>query len=278
MLNYIGVFLTFKCNLGCDYCLNRQGSFKPREEITTDEWIKILEDVHTREDLPISLQGGEPTLYPGFFELVKRLHARGHRLDLLTNGYFDVFPFMTQIKPEMFRRDSPYASIRFSYHATTDAEKLLDTVYMLQQHDYSVGIWGIQHPSMKEANARMAGRCKRLGIDYREKEFLDSTHGTYKYPGAVKGERKPLVRCTPSELLFAPDGELFSCHHLLYSGDNSMRRIKGVVMCTEYGNCNPCDIKLKTNRLQQGGHCSVEIHDACRYCGEDPSTCFCEGD
>jgi len=29
--------------------------------------------------------------------------------------------------------------------------------------------------------------------------------------------------------------------------------------CKFYGDCNPCDIKVKTNRFQQSGHTSVDI-------------------
>jgi hypothetical protein len=29
--------------------------------------------------------------------------------------------------------------------------------------------------------------------------------------------------------------------------------------CLHYGHCNPCDIKVTTNRFQQFGHTSVDI-------------------
>ena len=29
--------------------------------------------------------------------------------------------------------------------------------------------------------------------------------------------------------------------------------------CDVYGHCNPCDIKVKTNRFQEFGHTSVQI-------------------
>jgi len=31
--------------------------------------------------------------------------------------------------------------------------------------------------------------------------------------------------------------------------------------CYFYGDCNPCDVKIKTNRFQQYGHTSVDIID-----------------
>jgi hypothetical protein len=262
MLNYIGVFLTFRCNLGCNYCLNHVGDFTSRPELTADEWLDILQNVRSREDLPITLQGGEPTLHPYFYDIVQKLHAQGHYLDLLTNGYFNIDEFLAKTTPEMFKRRAPYASIRFSCHKNTNEIRLLIVVKTLKSHGYSVGIWGIDHPDMKDQNDVVAWYCGELGIDFRMKEFLGAMHGTYKYPDAVTGKKNILVRCYPSELLYAPDGAEFPCHRFLYKGSllpGITEVADGYVICHDYGLCNPCDIKLKTNRLQEGGHCSVRI-------------------
>jgi len=267
--NYIGVFLTFRCRMGCSYCINRHGDFAPRKEISVSEWVKILSAIPTRNDLPISLQGGEPTEYPDFYDLVKELHLRGKKIDLLTNGCFDVKEFIYRTEPKMFKRRAPYASIRFSFHQKTNGITLLKTVQALKKEGYSVGIWGLDHPDMKLKNSMMQNACDSVGIDFRMKEFLDATHGTYKYPKAVSGQRqRKAVWCYPSELLFAPNGEVFPCHHFLYSNSrpfaaakNTDSRSYRVCMCHDFGLCNPCDVKLKTNRLQQGGHCSVKIEE-----------------
>lgn len=258
--NYIGVFLTFKCHLGCTYCINRAGTLVPRKEITVDEWMKILKPIATREDLPISLQGGEPTEYPGFYELATRLHEAGKKVDLLTNGEFDVNEFMRQTVPQMFQRSAPYASIRFSFHANTDEIMLMWKVMKLQTAGYSVGIWGLDHPSMKERNAKVAGYCKDMGIDFRMKEYLDETHGTYKYPEYMTGKIARCM-CKSSEILFAPDGKIHRCHRDLYEGRNPGCSPLDQFMLCLHPRCNNCDTKQKTNRLQESGHCSVEIKE-----------------
>lgn len=261
MLNYIGLFLTFDCDMGCDYCLNRQGDFKPRKRIPYQKWMEITAPLEIRQDLPITLQGGEPTMYKDFYKLVKALHERGNYIDLLTNGDFDERDFLMWTTPETFRRTAPYASIRFSLHKNTDDVKLVARVNILRKAGYSVGVWGITHPDMAKRNRIVRAVCAERGIDYREKEYLDSTHGTYKYPDAVTGKKNITVMCTPSEMLFAPDGKRFPCHHYLYMGDDRfiMPEHQKAINCGDYGLCNPCDIKLKTNRLQIEGHCSVEI-------------------
>jgi hypothetical protein len=221
--------------------------------------MKILGPLKTREDLPITLQGGEPTQYEGFYELVTRLYESGKKIDLLTNGDFDVNVFVQKTVPQMFHRSAPYASIRFSFHAKSDEMLLIWKVVKLQNLGYSVGIWGLDHPSMKERNERVAEYCRQMDIDFRMKEYLDAEHGTYKYPDAVTGRKGVSVCCHPSEMLFAPNGKLHPCHHFLYSGEYGSEKFLPALVCGQYGCCNPCDVKLKTNRLQEGGHCSVRI-------------------
>jgi hypothetical protein len=258
MLNYIGVFLTFRCHLACDYCINRAGEFRPRPEIDSDEWMKILGSVQTRMDLPITLQGGEPTQYEEFYELVQKLHDAGKPLDLLTNGYFDTKEFLDRTTPDMFRSGAPYASIRFSLHKNTDGGVLMPAVLKLQDAGYSVGVWGLDHPDMKERNEWAKEYCKKVGVDFRMKEFLDETHGTYKYPEYMTGKIARCI-CKSSEMLFAPDGQIHRCHRDLYEGRNpGCSPLDSFQLCL-HARCNPCDVKTKTNRLQQGGHCSVEI-------------------
>jgi len=264
--NYVAAFITLRCNLACPYCINRQGEFIPRIEMGAQEWFDGLSRIETREDLPITLQGGEPTTHKEFYQLVNMLHAAGKHLDLLTNGQFDVYDFMAKVGTSVFKRQAPYASIRFSFHMGMNPNELAKKVYTLKQKDYSVGIWALNHPDMICENSEMRAICEEVDIDFRMKEYLDDTHGTYKYPDAITGHKNFNVLCHPSELLIAPDGLIHGCHSLLYAGCESLLHINDELisfdearLCEYYGTCNPCDVKIKTNRLQQGGHTSVKI-------------------
>ena len=73
--------------------------------------------------------------------------------------------------------------------------------------------------------------------------------------------------CKTSELLIDPFGEVYRCHHDLYNQLNTVGsildpefEIKDIFRsCQYYGNCNPCDVKIKNNFQQVFGHTSVEI-------------------
>ena len=85
--NYIGVFLTFACNLKCSFCINDFES-PPRHlrkrHLTGEEWLRGLNRIISRPDLPLTLQGGEPTLHKDFARIVNGVR-RDLNIDVLTN-------------------------------------------------------------------------------------------------------------------------------------------------------------------------------------------------
>ena len=263
--NYIAAFLTLRCNLNCGYCINRQGDFSIPQEMNASDWVTGLSRFETRQDLPITIQGGEPTVYQGFYKVANGLHFQHRKyLDLLTNGMFDVRDFCSQIPSSIFKRSARYASIRFSYHSKMSPIALAMKVWELQNRDYEVGIWGLDNNYSQ--NKAMAHLCTCLNLDFREKEFLSNESGTYKYPKAVGQKVGSRVWCKSSEILIGPSGHLFKCHADLYANRNWYGHILDEEVkflefseCNNYGHCNPCDVKLKTNRLQESGYCAVEI-------------------
>src|SRR3990167_2395142 len=96
-LSYIGAFLTMDCNLNCSYCINdpqqrgdRKKVFEIRQashrtELTPEEWIEVIRRIPQRDDLPITFQGGEPTLYWKGWGLGAILAGTDNYADLLTN-------------------------------------------------------------------------------------------------------------------------------------------------------------------------------------------------
>lgn len=270
--NYIGVFLTLRCNLRCSYCINRFGSMaSPRRMLSAAEWVQGLNRIQNRPGLPLTLQGGEPSLHPGFYEIIAGLRA-DLQIDLLTNLQFDIGEFMARVAPERLSREAPYASIRVSYHPETMVfDELQGKVLRLLEGGYSVGIWAVDHPAGRRELALAKEKCLAAGIDFRFKEFLGGyqgqLYGTYSYPRAISGRWGGEVQCRTTELLLDPGGDIHRCHSFLYAGrtpvgnllEPGFRIDEGFCSCDYFGECNPCDVKTKNNRFQQFGHTSVEI-------------------
>ena len=251
-LNYVGVFLTFGCNLKCAYCINdpRQEGERGRmvadgvSEIPPDLWVRAFERLPARDDLPISLQGGEPTLYQrgrGVGEILAG--CPDHRFDLLTNLAMppDRMALCLGDNPKGLMRDAPYPTIRVSYHpdemnrswgdgianliARCEALAKLGFKVSPAKEESHVGIYMVAHPdnqrALDEARAAAHGR-----VAFETKEFLgmhdDQLYGRYRYPYSTNLVTSGLwphglsCQCRTSELLIDPLGLVWPCHYYLY--------------------------------------------------------------
>ena len=270
--NYIAAFLTFSCQLRCSYCINHHGDdlYKGRW-MDGKQWIEGLNRIKTRADLPITLQGGEPTVHKHFFEIVRGVRE-DIPLDLLTNLEIGAERFMQSIPATRIKRVAPYASIRVSYHhGQSHYFDLIEKVRRMQGRGYSIGIWEVDHPEYTGEVHERAKRARAEGIDYRIKEFLGPwkgrNYGTMRYDGAVNAPQLRHCDCRTSELLIDPTGYIFRCTSDLYANrcsighllDEQPPKLGQWRECAVYGRCNSCDIKIKTNRFQEYGHSSVEI-------------------
>jgi cyclic pyranopterin phosphate synthase len=88
-INYLRISLTDACNLRCVYCMPEDMTFRPRQELMTDEEILFLVRVGASLGVnKIRLTGGEPTIRPHLVELVRAIAQTPGIKDLAmtTNG------------------------------------------------------------------------------------------------------------------------------------------------------------------------------------------------
>lgn len=88
------VSLTNACNLFCNYCTDQPASDKASQPesnvLSTKEYIKIINGLHTRLNLEtVRLTGGEPLLYKDITNLIEGIREIGIRnVKLTTNAVF----------------------------------------------------------------------------------------------------------------------------------------------------------------------------------------------
>jgi radical SAM protein with 4Fe4S-binding SPASM domain len=77
--------LTLACNLRCKHC----GSIAGRQrsaELSLDECLRVAGELVAMGCQHITLIGGEPTLYPGWNEVGRRLVELGAQVNMISNG------------------------------------------------------------------------------------------------------------------------------------------------------------------------------------------------
>jgi organic radical activating enzyme len=324
-INYIGIFLTLGCNLNCSYCINdpiQQGNRKDAfsmlssTHLTAKEWAHGLNRLQNLQQ-PLTLQGGEPTLFFGpnresdFYDLISELNDNLN-IDLLTNLQFAPQTFSQKLgmHQKFFKREAPYPPVRVSYHhdemekKSGGLENLVKKIEELRELGFAadadksksdIGIYMVEHPENLPIFEKAKQYCNEHNISFEGKPFLGTDsknvlHGSYKYPfSTILPEHMALnCVCRTTEILIAPSGFIYRCHHDLYESEQKGRlklphkieadfNFKTFISehqdlfhyapvshilaedlefsleyrpCSRFGRCIGCDTKVKNDRFQ----------------------------
>lgn len=87
-LDQLFIEMTINCNEHCRHCGSKCGDLKMKDQLTDEEIINFLADLKTKVDkLPfLNITGGEPTLRPGFTNLMHEITELGYLWGMTTNG------------------------------------------------------------------------------------------------------------------------------------------------------------------------------------------------
>lgn len=88
-LRYLFLELTRNCNLNCRHCGSDCIAQNDVPELSTDSWLKLLEDISLRikPNPTIVLTGGEAILHKDFKKIVSKINSLKMRWGLVSNGY-----------------------------------------------------------------------------------------------------------------------------------------------------------------------------------------------
>ncbi len=79
--------LTRRCRFNCRHCRADAERTAPQDELTTEQWKKILDSIAAYEKCVVILTGGEPTERSDLIELVEHSRQVGLRAVMATCGY-----------------------------------------------------------------------------------------------------------------------------------------------------------------------------------------------
>jgi pyrroloquinoline quinone biosynthesis protein E len=78
--------LTYRCPLHCVFCYNPTEFAKTGPELSTAQWLRVLEEARALGAVQLGLSGGEPLARDDLEEIVAAAHALGFYSNLITSG------------------------------------------------------------------------------------------------------------------------------------------------------------------------------------------------
>ncbi len=78
--------LTYRCPLHCVFCYNPVDFAKQEDELTTEDWFRVLQQGRELGAVQCGLSGGEPLVRDDLELIVAEAHRLGYYTNLLTSG------------------------------------------------------------------------------------------------------------------------------------------------------------------------------------------------
>lgn len=85
MIRMLQLEVTGNCQLACTHCFARSGPDVPHGEMTLDDWTDVIDQAAQLGIPRVQFIGGEPTMRPGFPDLVNAAVVHGLQVEVYSN-------------------------------------------------------------------------------------------------------------------------------------------------------------------------------------------------
>jgi pyrroloquinoline quinone biosynthesis protein E len=118
--------LTYRCPLRCPYCSNPLELAAYRDELSTEDWLRVIDEAAALGVLHIHFSGGEPMLRSDLPQLVAAAYKAGLYTNLITSA-----SHLTRARAEALR-EARLDSVQISFQA--DEPELANTIAGISMH------------------------------------------------------------------------------------------------------------------------------------------------
>jgi sulfatase maturation enzyme AslB (radical SAM superfamily) len=264
---YVAYFIDLRCNYRCSYCIQDDINRREYDKTSVDRVIHYLKTEVKPRETNLTIIGGEPTLSADFSYVVESLCNDFYitiTTNLSTRFYKDFDGFIEWAKKVKIRWN-------VSYHPEfMDIDFFIARVKKIQEAKLEMDqVSAVKNDILSEADRNKLENAgigftyqSALGIDKESGELLPKTdsHPDFnyeRYQEMCGKQIKETRKCKTVDYdgharhLISSDGTIYNCHHLLYKEKHPIGHIDNgwpenildVIICGEYGHCNPCDFR-----------------------------------
>ena len=106
--------LTYRCPLQCPYCSNPLEIAKYQDEISTEDWVRVMQQARKMGATQMGFSGGEPLVRQDLEELIQEARHLGYYTNLITSGVG-----MDEARVKRFK-DAGLDHIQISFQASNE--------------------------------------------------------------------------------------------------------------------------------------------------------------
>jgi pyrroloquinoline quinone biosynthesis protein E len=165
--------LTYACPLQCPYCSNPLDYHKHKDELSTDDWKRVLSQARKMGAVQLGFSGGEPLLRPDLVELVTYARELGYYSNLITSGHSMTEKMVMQLKDAGL--DHIQVSIQASSRELNDYlagtktfEHKKHVAKWVKQHGYPMVLCVVLHRENIQQMPEILQMADEMGADFLE--------------------------------------------------------------------------------------------------------------
>ena len=181
--------LTYRCPLHCAFCYNPINYDAVRKELSTAEWISVMQQARALGAVQLGFSGGEPLMRDDLEELVTEAHRLGFYTNLITSGVGLTEPRIAALKQAgldhiqlSFQDSTKELNDFLSSTKTFDLKKKV--ALLIKKYDYPIVLNCVLH----RHNLPHVDKIIEMALEL-EAEYLELANTQY-YGWAMKNRQQ----------------------------------------------------------------------------------------
>ena len=165
--------LTYSCPLQCPYCANPIDFANIKNELSTEDWLRVLSEARAMGAVQLGFSGGEPLARQDLTVLVKHARELGYFTNLITSGYGMDEAKIAELKAVGLDHiqvsiQSPEKTLNDELAGTESFEHKKAVAKLVKKHGYPMVLCVVIHRKNIHQMRQILEIATELGADYLE--------------------------------------------------------------------------------------------------------------
>jgi len=165
--------LTYSCPLQCPYCANPIDFANVKNELSTEDWVRVLTEARAMGAVQLGFSGGEPLVRQDLAVLVKHARSLGYFSNLITSGYSMTEAKIVELKEAGLDHiqvsiQSPEKTLNDVLAGTESYEHKREVARLVKKNGYPMVLCVVIHRKNIHQMREILEMASDLGADYLE--------------------------------------------------------------------------------------------------------------